>query len=255
MFDLTGKVALVTGAARGMGKADALALASQGAKVVVTDVSQEGCDAVAEIINRHGHDREAVAHAMDVTSMTDIDRVITATVAHFGRLDILVNNAGVYEQRHALDITEASWDRMLTIDLKGQFFCAQRAAREMLKNKWGRIINISSISSGGAGVGVQDSVHYTAAKAGVIGMTEALAVDLAQYGILVNAIAPGGIDTPMANPEGKPRSELDRMMGRTLLKRIGTPEEVAAAVVFLASTEASYITGTTLYVDGGWLAT
>lgn len=170
-------------------------------------------------------------------------------------MDILVNNAGIYQSKPVLDITEAEWNRMIGIDLTGAFWVAQAAAREMAKNKWGRIINIASISSGGVGIGVPGSVHYTAAKAGIIGMTEAMAVDLAGYGILVNAIAPGGIDTPMANPEGKARNEMDNIMSSIPLKRIGTSEEVSVAVVFLVSNEASYITGTTLYVDGGWLAT
>jgi NAD(P)-dependent dehydrogenase (short-subunit alcohol dehydrogenase family) len=237
MFDLTNKVAIVTGARRGMGKAHAAALVAQGAIVISTDIVADG-----DVI------------ALDVSKKTEIDSVFSDVEKKFGRLDILVNNAGVYQSKPALDITEAEWDRVVDIDLKGSFLCTQAAAKIMKKNNWGRIINIASISSGGVGIGVPGSVHYTAAKGGVIGMTEALAVDLAPYGILVNAIAPGGIDTPMANPAGLPKEEINKLMGRALLKRIGRPEEVASAVVFLASDEASYITGTTLYVDGGWLA-
>lgn len=254
MFDLTGKVALITGARRGMGKSDAIHLASQGAKVVVTDIDQGDCDTVAAIINGHGHGREALAIAGDVSKKADVDRVFDEALKRFGNVDILVNNAGIYEPKPFLDLTEADWDRTMSINLKGQFLVAQRAALEMKKKGKGRIINIASISSGGVGVGVPASVHYTASKGGIIGLTEAMAVDLAPYGILVNAIAPGGIDTPMANPTGKPSAELNAMMSQVPLRRMGTSDEIAAAVVFLASDEASYITGTTLYVDGGWLA-
>lgn len=252
MFNLTGKVAVVTGARRGMGKADALALSRQGATVVVADLNCAECEDVAEIIRKEGG--EALALELDVSNKKQVDEVFDAVVEKYGRVDILVNNAGIYQSKPVLDISEEEWRRMIDIDLTGAFWCAQRASREMAKNKWGRIINIASISSGGVGVGVSGSVHYTSAKGGIIGMTEALAVDVASMGILVNAIAPGGIDTPMANPEGKSRKEMDAIMANVPLKRIGTPEEVAAAVVFLASDEASYITGTTLYVDGGWLA-
>jgi len=252
MFDLTGKVALVTGARRGMGKAHALALASQGAKVVITDINCPECDDVAqEIIKRGG---EAAAFEMDVTKKEEVDRVFDAALARFERIDILVNNAGIYQPKPFLDLSEDDWDRTIAVNLKGQFLCARRAAEEMKKQGGGRIINIASISSGGVGIGVPGSVHYTASKGGIIGMTEAMAVDLAPLNILVNVVAPGGVDTPMANPEGKKREELADMMARAPLKRIGTSEEVAAAIVFLASDEASYVTGSTLYVDGGWLA-
>lgn len=254
MFSLDGKVAVITGARRGMGKADAIQLASQGAKVVISDIDQVDCDAVAAIINGHGHGREAVAIAADVSKKEDVDRLFDQVLQRFGGVDILVNNAGIYEPKPFLDLTESEWDRTMTINLKGQFLVAQRAAKEMKKKSKGRIINIASISSGGVGVGVPASVHYTASKGGIIGMTESMAVDLAPFGILVNAIAPGGIDTPMANPTGKPSAELNAMMSMVPLKRMGTSDEIASAVVFLASDEASYITGTTLYVDGGWLA-
>lgn len=253
MFNLDGKVALVTGARRGMGKADALVLARQGARVAVTDINKEECEAVAEEIRAAGG--VAQAFELDVTKQEDVDRVFDAVVAAWGRIDILVNNAGIYEAKPFLDLTPEDWNRMITINLTGQFLCAHRAASEMKKQGGGgRIINIASISSGGVGVGVPASVHYTASKGGIIGMTEAMAVDLAPFNILVNVVAPGGIDTPMANPEGKKADDLKPMMARAPLGRIGTSEEIAAAVVFLASDEASYITGTTLYVDGGWLA-
>lgn len=252
MFNLSGKVAFITGARRGMGRADAIALAKQGAKVVVTDITLDECEVVADEIRAEGG--EALAFELDVTSQDAVTHVFDAVLDAWGRVDILVNNAGVYEQKPFLEMTLEGWNRVLQINLTGQFLCARRAAEEMKKQGGGRIINIASISSGGVGIGVPASVHYTASKGGVIGMTEAMAVDLAPHNILVNVIAPGGIDTPMANPTGKASEELRPMMARAPLGRIGTSEEIAAAVVFLASDEASYITGTTLYVDGGWLA-
>ena len=253
MFNLTGKVALVTGARRGMGKAHAVALAEQGAKVVVTDLDLKDCQLVVDEIKTKGG--EAVAYQLDVANADEVDSVFTAVAQQFGRLDILINNAGIYFAKPILDLTEADWDKTLAINLKGQFLCAQRAAREMLKHKWGRIINIASIASGQVGVGFPGSAHYTASKGGVIGLTETLALEWATAGINVNAIAPGAIATPMLDAGGMSKAELEATLQRIPLKRVGKPEEVAALAVFLASDEASYITGGTFYVDGGWLAT
>src|SRR3990167_7146829 len=252
MFDLTGKVALVTGARQGMGKSHAIALAKQGAKVAVTDINQEECQLVADEIKSAGG--EAAAFKMDVSSKAVVDAVFDSVIKQFGCLDILVNNAGIFAPKPALEITEEDWDKTININLKGEFLCAQRAAKEMAKNNWGRIINISSIASGQVGVGIAGGAHYTASKGGIIGMTETLAVELASLGINVNTIAPGAIDTPMVQAASLPKEAMDAMLAGVPLKRIGRPEEVSAAVVFLASDEASYITGSTLYVDGGWLA-
>ena len=251
MFDLTGKVALVTGARRGMGKSHALVLARQGAKVAVTDINQEECQLVADEIKAAGG--EAAAFKMDVSSKAVVDAVFDSVIKQFGCLDILVNNAGIFAPKPALEITEEDWDKTININLKGEFLCAQRAAKEMAKNNWGRIINISSIASGQVGVGIEWGAHYTASKGGIIGMTETLAIELASLGINVNAIAPGAIDAPMLQ-SGAETEELKKYTERIPLKRIGKPEEVSAAVIFLASEEASYITGTTIYVDGGWLS-
>jgi 3-oxoacyl-[acyl-carrier protein] reductase len=252
MFSLHEKVAVVTGAMQGMGKADALALAAQGAHVAVTDLDLEKCQVVVDQIVSAGG--AASAYVMDVTNRAQIDEVMGAVASSHGRLDILVNNAGIYEPKAGLELTEDEWDRTLAINLKGQFLCAQRAAVEMKKNTWGRIINISSIASGQTGVGVLHSAHYTASKGGVIGMTETLALEWAEFGITVNSIAPGAIDTPMAPESQLPEAQKQALYARIPLKRFGRPEEIAAAVVFFASEEAGYVVGATLFVDGGWLA-
>ncbi len=252
MFNLQGKIALVTGARRGMGKAHALALAAQGATVVITDVDQSECEFVADEVRVKGG--ETTCHKLDVSNKADVDRVFDEVIAKYGRLDILVNNAGIYQPKPFLEMTEEEWDRTIDINLKGEFLCAQRAAKEMAKNKWGRIINIASIASGGVGVGIAGGAHYTASKGGIVGMSETLAVELASLGITVNVIGPGAIDTPMVGAANLPKEVVDAMLAGVPMKRMGRPEEVSAAVVFLASEEASYVTGATLYVDGGWLA-
>lgn len=252
MFNLQNKVALVTGARRGMGRTHALALAGQGAKVVITDIDLAQCELVADEVRAAGGD--VVCFKLDVSNKADVDHVFDEVIAKYGRLDILVNNAGIYESKPFLEMTEAEWDRTIDINLKGQFLSAQRAAKEMAKNNWGRIINIASVASGGVGVGIAGGAHYTASKGGIIGMSETLAVELAPLGITVNVIGPGAIDTPMVGAANLPKEVMDAMLAGVPLKRMGRPEEVSAAVVFLASDEASYVTGATLYVDGGWLA-
>ena len=238
---------MVTGASSGIGRASALALATQGAKVVVAARRLDKLEALAAEIKSHGKD--ALAVQMDVTKKADIDAAISATIKAFGKLDILLNNAGALDYSPFLEMTEEKWDLVIDTNLKGYFLAAQSAAREMAKNKWGRIINIASVASGAVGIGFPQLAHYTASKGGVIGLTEAMAAELGPMGILVNAIGPGGIETEMTKG-----MDMSAFNTRLSVKRIGKPEEIAAAVVYLASDESSYTTGATLYVDGGWLA-
>ncbi len=252
MFDLTGKVALVTGAQRGMGRADALALAAQGATVIVTDIDLKTCESVVKEIEKVGG--TAAAFALNVTEKKQIDAVFDAVIKQFKRIDILVNNAGIFRPKPALEMTEEEWQQTIDVNLKGYFLCAQRAAKEMAKQKYGRIINIASIACGQVGAGFMGAAHYSATKGGVIGMTETMALEWAPLGITVNAIGPGAIDTPMVAMIKDDPASMKAITDRVPMKRMGQPEEIAAAVAFLASDEASYVTGATLFVDGGYLA-
>jgi len=249
---LNNKIAIVTGARRGMGRAIALALAREGANVVVSDVSQEDCQKVVDEIEKLG--RKGLALKCDVSSSNDVEDMVKRTVAEFGRVDILVNNAGILTFKPFLELTDEDWDKTLSVNLKGQFLCARAAARVMAKNKWGRIINIASISSGGCGIAFPLIAHYTASKGGVIALTEALALELTSQGINVNAICPGAIDTDMSKGV-KEGGQLEQVLARIPKGRLGQPEEIANLAVFLASEEADYISGAPIVIDGGWLTT
>jgi NAD(P)-dependent dehydrogenase (short-subunit alcohol dehydrogenase family) len=252
MADLKDKVAIITGARRGMGRTDALILAKAGAKVVVSDISQEDCQIVVEEIKREGG--EAMAVKCDISKKAEVDNLVKSAIDKWGRVDILVNNAGIAQFASFLDMAEEQWDKTIDINLKGYFLCSQAAAREMAKQKSGVIVNIASIAMGQQGVGMPGIVHYCASKGGIVAMTEALAVELAPYNIRVNAIAPGVIDTPMVQEAGLDQKAIEGMLTRVPLRRVGKPEEISSAVLFLASPDSSYMTGATVVVDGGWLA-
>ena len=251
-MDLKGKVAIITGARRGMGRSHALALAKAGAKVVVADISLEDCQKMVKEIEKNKG--EALAVKCDVAKKEEVDEIVKKAVEKFGKVDILVNNAGICQFKPFLDLTEEEWDRTLNINLKGYFLCAQAAAKEMVKQKSGVIINIASVAMGQVGVGIPNIVHYCASKGGVVGMTEALAVELAPYNIRVNAISPGMIETPMIDPIKKDPKVAEAMLDRVPMKRVGKSEEVSNLVLFLASDKSSYMTGSTVVIDGGWLA-
>jgi len=216
----------------------------------VSDISQEDCQKVVDEIEKLG--RKGLALKCDVNSSDDVENMVKRTVAEFGRVDILVNNAGILTFKPFLELTDEDWDKTLAVNLRGQFLCARAAGRVMAKNKWGRIINIASISSGGCGIAFPLIAHYTASKGGVVALTEALALELTSQGVNVNAICPGAIDTDMAKGV-KEGGQLAQVLARIPKGRLGQPEEIASLAVFLASEESDYISGAAIVIDGGWL--
>ncbi len=244
---LAGKAALVTGAARGIGKAIALALAKEGCDLVVADLDELGIRRVAQEIEDLG--RKALPVRVDVTSLEDVKRVFTLAVEKFGKLDILVNNAGIIKRGTIEDHRDEDWELVMAVNLKGTYYCCREAARIMKLQNWGRIINISSVA--GKTGDIASAPSYGPSKAAVNALTKSLARELAPFGITVNAVAPHAIETEMTAEwtEEKRRA----MIAQIPLGRMGKPEEVAAAVVFLASSEASFITGEILDVNGGYL--
>ena len=249
---LANKTAIVTGARRGIGRAIALALAKEGANLVVSDISQEDCQKVVTEVEGFGG--KGLALKCNVTSRAEVEDMVRRAVAEFSRMDILVNNAGIIGFKPFLKLTDEDWENTLNVNLKGQFLCAQAAAKEMAKNKWGRIINIASISSGGCGIAFPLIAHYTASKGGIMALTEALALELTPQGINVNAICPGAIDTDMAKGT-KESGQLEQVLLRIPKGRLGQPEDIANLAVFLASGESDYISGAAIVIDGGWLTT
>ena len=245
MFALTDKVAVVTGGAQGIGRAIAETLARCGADVVVADVQEGKAEAAAkEIADSTGP--RAIAVRVDVADRDSAQAMIDHAVSEFGRVDILVNNAGIFRDNLIIRMKEADWDMVLNINLKGAFNCSQAIIRMMIRQRYGRIINISSVS-GLAGQAGQ--TNYSSSKAGLIGFTKALAKEVGSRNITVNAIAPGLVHTGLT--ANLPQELKNKALEMTPLGRFGTPEDMANAVVFLASDEASFITGQVLSVDGG----
>lgn len=250
---LKGKTAVVTGAGSGNGRAIALKFFQEGANVVIADLNEEGA---TETLKLAGPDSNGLVIKMDVTNRDDVQRMINETVRVFGTVDILVNNAGIVGFTPFLELDDKEWDKVHDVNLKGPFLCSQIASKEMIKNgNGGRIINITSVE---AHVIVSSSgkcqPHYNSSKGGLNLLTKAMAIELAQYGITANSIAPGVVETPftaegLSNPEAK-RWVLDRLP----VGRIGKPDDIANAALFLASENSSYMTGSTMFVDGGWTA-
>ena len=250
--DLKGKVAIVTGAAKGMGKADAIKLANAGAKVVVTDISLQECQLVVDEIKKLKG--EAMAVRCDVSRKKEIDDAVAETIKKFGKIDILVNNAGIFPFEPFLEMPEQNFEKVIDINLKGYFLMAQACAKEMVKQKSGSIVNISSIAMGQVGVGFAGLTHYCASKGGITAMSQAMALELAPFDIRVNVISPGAIDTPGASTVNMDAKQMEAMLAPIPMKRKGNSEEIANAVLFLASEESSYMTGSVMIVDGGWTA-
>jgi NAD(P)-dependent dehydrogenase (short-subunit alcohol dehydrogenase family) len=245
---LNGKVVAITGGALGIGRATALLFAAEGAAVALGDVEVGGAEAVAKEIATGGG--KAIATGLDVGDAAQVEAFVNRVVAAFGRLDVMFANAGIAHSAPFLEHPEVQWHRVLRVNLTGVFLCCQAAARQMVKQgRGGRIITTASINGFR---GVENLVGYNVAKAGVIEMTRTMAVELAQHRIAVNAIAPAQIDTRLTR--SLPEEARRRRTERIPMGRFGEPEEVARAALFLASDDASFITGHTLAVDGGYLA-
>ncbi len=242
---LEGKIAVVTGASRGIGRAIAIELASRGADVVVNYCgSLEKAEETGRLIEEKG--RRALLVRADVSDAAQVEELFAQTIAEFGRIDILVNNAGITRDNLLLRMSEEEFDAVIRTNLKGTFLCMKQAAKRMLRQRSGRIINISSISGVAGNAG---QANYCAAKAGVIGLTKSAAKELGSKGITVNAIAPGYIRTDMT--EVLSDAVKEATLARIPLKRFGNPEDIAYTAAFLASDEAAYITGQVIGTDGG----
>ena len=250
--DLRGKVAIVTGAKQGMGRTHALVLARAGAKVVVSGISQEECQKDADEIKKERG--EALAVKCDISKKIEVDNLIKETLNKFKKLDILVNNAGICPFKPFLEMPEQDFEKVIDTNLKGYFLCSQAAAKEMAKQGAGAIVNIASIAMGQIGMGFAGLTHYCASKGGIVAMAEAMSLELAPLGIRVNTIAPGAIDTPMAASVKSDAKTFEGFMAKVPLHRMGKPEEISNVVLFLASDESSYMTGSVVVVDGGWTA-
>ncbi len=246
-IDLKDKVALVTGSRRGIGKKIAEALASCGATVIVTATSQEGCEEVAkELKEKFGV--ETFALKADIKNKDEINELINKSLEKFGKIDILVNNAGITKDNLLMRMSDDEWQTVIDTNLNSVFHFIKGVVRPMMKNKFGRIINISSVVGL---MGNPGQVNYAATKAGVLGITKSVAKEFGKKGITCNAIAPGFIKTDMT--ESLPQEMLDNLINMLPLQRMGEPEEIASMVAFLASDYANYITGQVIKIDGGML--
>ncbi|HSB72717.1 MAG TPA: glucose 1-dehydrogenase [Candidatus Methylomirabilis sp.] len=249
LFDLSGQVALVTGASRGFGRSIARALAEAGTDLVLTSRRLQDVEGVAGELTATG--RKVVPLQADVTRGEDVEEVVGRALAILGKIDILVNNAGINIRRPALDLTESDWDQTLETNLKGCFRVAKAVGRHMMSRQTGRIVNIASMM---ASVTLPERAAYGASKAGLVQLTRTLAVEWAPYNVRVNAICPGPFLTELNRPILDDPEKVKFFTDRMPMKRFGRPEELHGAVIFLASEASSFITGTTIYIDGGWTA-
>jgi NAD(P)-dependent dehydrogenase (short-subunit alcohol dehydrogenase family) len=248
LFDLTGKVALVTGASRGLGRAMALALAEAGCDLALNARSADSLAEVSDKVRKLG--RKAVSAAGDVSEEAQVDQIMDATLQAYGRVDVLVNNAGVWEGSYLVRLRKEDWDRVLKVNLTGAYLMAKATAKVMLKQKSGKIINVASISGFKPS---PQSMAYAATKAAVIQMTRVIALELGPAGIRVNAIAPGFFDTDMTRryQDADAKEALEAYVSKIPLRRYGQPEDLKGLIVFLASAASDHITGQTIAIDGG----
>lgn len=248
-FNLEGKVAVVTGSAQGLGKGYAKGLAEAGATVVCADRNLEGVQKTAVEIAEAGGKAEACF--LDVTKPAETEKAFREIASRLGSLDILINNAGVEDISPFVDVTEAQYDKIMGVNLRGAFFTAQAAARVMKAQKSGKILNIGSL---GSAIGLSESSVYCGTKSGVLGITRTMAIELAKDNVQVNALGPGYFRTPMTEPFFQDPAHRKWIEERIPAGRVGTAEDLIGAVVFLCSSASDYLTGQIVYVDGGWLA-
>ena len=249
-YGLGGKVCLITGGAQGIGEACARLFLEQGARVVIVDVDKEKGQALASQLQQQGH--EILFLASDVGNKVEVDAVIAQVLAQHGRLDVLVSNAGIFKAAPFLEVSESDFDEVLRVNLKGAFLVGQAAARVMKEKGGGAIVHMSSVN---AVMAIPEIASYNVSKGGLNQLTRAMALALADDGIRVNAVAPGTIATELANKAVLTSDEArNKILGRTPMKRLGKPSEIAHVVAFLASDAASYITGEVITVDGGRMA-
>lgn len=248
-FSLTDRIAIVTGAGRGLGRAIAEGVAEAGAHVVAVSRTPEELEATAQAVRDLG--RQALVVPADVTRIDDIDRVVERTLAEFGRIDILVNNAGINIPQFAVDVTEEAWDAIMDVNLKAPFFLCQRAGKVMMEQRKGKIVNLASQM---ALVGLHKRSAYCASKGGMVQFTKVLAIEWATTGVNVNCVAPTFIETPFTAPMFADKEFREEVVRRIPMGRVGQPRDVVGAVVYLASDASNLVTGHTLLVDGGWVA-
>jgi 3-oxoacyl-[acyl-carrier protein] reductase len=250
MGKLDGRVAFVTGAGRGIGAATALRLAEDGARIVLTDLDLDGCQQGVAEIERIGS--QGLAISCDVTDKAAVEGAMQQAIDHFGRLDILVNNAGVIRDNLLFKMSDDDWETVMNVHLKGAFHCSRAAQVHMVKQRYGRIISLSSTSA----LGNRGQANYSTAKAGLQGLTRTLAIELGPFGITANAVAPGFIDTEMTRATARrqgfdPQERIEAASKVIPVRRVGQPRDVANVICFLASEEASYVSGQIIYVAGG----
>jgi NAD(P)-dependent dehydrogenase (short-subunit alcohol dehydrogenase family) len=249
LFDISGKVAIVTGGSKGIGLQMALDLAEAGAEVVIASRHLNEAQTAADQVKEKG--RRGLAIQADISRVPECARLIRKTVETFGKVDILVNNAGMNERGPLIEVVEEQYDKIMATDLKGLFFCSQFAAKEMMKQKWGRIVNITSAA---AVIGVPILGIYCTAKAGAAQLTKVCALEWAQYGITVNAIGPYYVQTDINKDFLAVKANYDRIVSKVAIKRLGDPIDLTGTLLLLVSDAGGYITGQSFYVEGGAMA-